>query len=196
VLVVLAGCGAVEDDAARDAATRAAATERPRATPVALASATLADGRRIHLRSVRDDAGPCLMVHGVDARRRGCGRPPSARTPAARAPIAAEAIARTSATAPLEVYGTTSPDAVDVRVAYVAEGRRSGRAATLLRVDRAALRRARVDAAPFGLFLAELPTGATRIRAVALDAGGTELGSAGFGALRDLHPRAFIADGR
>jgi hypothetical protein len=162
-------------------------------TSVTLAAVKLDDGRRVSLRSRRDAAGPCLRIVGIDKHARGCGRAPSTREPPVKAPIVAEAVAQAGRRAQLEVYGATAADVTRVVVSYRVAGSRKRQAANLLVADdEQALAGAGIDE-PFGYFFAELPRGASRIRATARDADGSELGPAGYGRFRDMPRRAFIA---
>lgn len=103
-------------------------------------------------------------------------------------PITADSTAQLRPTAPLEVYGATSPAAVSVTLTYTAKGRAREQQAVFMSVtDREVLESAG-SRKPFGYFVGELPPDATKVTARAVEPDRTELGSVGFGHFRDLHP--------
>lgn len=154
-----------------------------------LASAALSDGRRI---AISAEPGGCLVVTGVDAFDRRCGRAPSKREPQPRGDLMAGPIAQASPDEPYEVYGETSAAVERVRLTYRTGGGGGEQYALVLRArDRAVLRRAGIDE-PFGYYFAELPPDATAIVATAYDAQGAVLASEGYANYHDLPPRAFI----
>jgi hypothetical protein len=189
-VLALAGCG--DDDESKERAQPE--TER---RFVELASAELADGRRVVLRSfgAGTEVGPCLTLVGLDQYKRQCGRAPSERVPShAGDSILAGPIAQLRPDAPFEVYGETSADVVRVLLRFNVNASTRQQRAVLMRVlDAETLVSAGIRQ-PFGYFLAELPPDAWKIRATAFDSEGDEIGSDDYDEFRDLHPRSFIAN--
>jgi hypothetical protein len=149
-----------------------------------LASEPLPGGGRLTLHSVRDAAGPCLVIRGLPGGPRACARAPSERVPAVHRPVSRGPIVRLSRHSPAELYGETGPGVDRVIVRYGVPGR-SGQTvrAMLLRArDPLRLAFARIRR-PFGVYYARIPGQARRAHAVALDSRGRRLGSADFSKL-------------
>lgn len=202
ILAAVIGCGgdtAPNTTSPTSASTTTASTD-DRASVARLAEVELDDGRRIVLRAhsaAGSTTGPCLTILGVDDRKRGCGRAPSERDPSlASQPIIAEAVAQTKSSAPVEVYGATTPQARTVVVRYGTKGvERAARAILLEADDHGALIAAKIGQ-PFDYFFAELPpdADARAITATVLDGTRTELGSVSYARFRDAFPTGFIVE--
>jgi hypothetical protein len=166
-----------------------------------LESADLGDGREVVLRSslsrgVDPSAGEqCLSLVGLDAYTRQCGNAFESEGKVVMAPVVAQSIAQKTGSAPLEVYGATSAKTDRVSLEYRAGGSQREEPAVLLRVtDEEALQRAGIPGR-FGYFFGELPSAASRVKAIALDRPGDRLGSASFERfIRTLNPHVFIEE--
>lgn len=163
---------------------------------VPVSRGTLADGRRVQLRVFQDDGGPCLVLEGVDRDLRGCGRVPLEREPPLRRPVVAEATVGRKGNDRDEVFAATSARVAQVLV-YVGDAEIPSKLTLLLQVrDNRTLSEAGVHTGPFGYFFAEVPRSNARIRAVALDADGNKIGSAGFWRLQGMGDRFVLTKRR
>ena len=196
VSAVAAGC-AQEPSTARPTAREVPPGERgagaplfPRAVP--LADGTLADGRVIRLRATRDDAGACLLINGLDARTRGCGRVAQARRPPVGRAVVAEATVTRPGAGHVEVFAATSARVARVRLVVGGASLAPEQSVLLRADDGAALARAGITSGPFGYFYAELPRRSDRIRAIALDAHGDSIGVAEFDHLATMGERFIL----
>lgn len=138
-----------------------------------------------------------LTLAGVDRADRQCVVAPSAREPVTKRTIIAGPVAQRRGPSPLEVYGATSPQVNDVRIAYRLGSERLTTFATMLRItDREALRRAGI-ARPFGYYFAELPPRARvrRVIAIAVVRRNRELARDDYRNFHDLPRSVVIATG-
>jgi hypothetical protein len=147
---------------------------------IRLASGTTADGRDLQLRVIRDDGGLCLLVKGVDADLRGCGRMPR------EGAVRAEATVARKGADHVELFAVTSSRVARVRVRVGKSWVASTRSRLLRADDIGALHEAGIDSGPFGYFFAEIPRTSRTIRAVALDAEGNTIGGDDFDHLADM----------
>jgi hypothetical protein len=181
---VAAGCAGESSTSIRTQREVTRAERGPGAPPfpraVQLADGTLPDGRVIRLRAIRDDAGACLLIAGIDSRTRGCGRVARGRRPADRRPVLAEATVTRRGADHLEIFAATSARVARVRL-IVGGAALAPEQSVLLRADDgAALNRAGITSGPFAYFYAELPRRSDRIRAIAFDADGDRIGATRF----------------
>lgn len=206
VVVFVAGCGGGYNGAERSPSSPENVARNPhpdcnigarhpweRGTTI-LACGGAPDGRRIRIGAFRDAAGPCLVIFGLPAGPRQCGRAPSERIPPGPT-IGGAVIARITRESHLELYGETRPAVRRVTVRFrLPSGQRRRRTATIIRVeDRDALREAQIRK-PFGYFAAFVPPQARKVVAVGRDADGVALGRLRYDPIVDsLHPHNFIA---
>jgi hypothetical protein len=145
-----------------------------------IATGATADRRELQLRVIQDDGGPCLLVVGIDAQVRGCGRARLQRKPPITRDLVAEATVVRKGATHREIFAATSGRVARVRLR--ADGKwLASRRSVLLRADGARrLEHAGIDSGPFGYFFAEVPRKARAIRVVAFDARGDRIGTADF----------------
>ena len=179
VAFAAAGCAA-QSSTSGSPPRKASPGDRAPGTPAVsrgVASGTMGDGRVIRLRAFRDDAGACLLILGIDAHTRGCGRVPQERDPSSGPSMVADAIVRREGADHDEIFIATSARVARVRLRVRGAPLAPDQSLLLRADDVGALDRAGITSGPFGYFVAEVPRAAGRIRALAFDARGNRIGA-------------------